>query len=440
MSAHAPHSVPTFALRIKAVGVGCPASTPAGVRAPLALEVPFKATYYDLADGFNTPWVADVDLDAWFAAAYGDEEPSTPTTVPTPTTPVAATPASTSPFARTPSTPGSPPLASTLPPPPHYPGYRVPPVGQLQILVKTPTAAIKAFVVPYDLRALPVGGRLLIRERTYVGCVASNSSSSAAPNSPTPASPTISPRVPDSPRETLRYAVQLQFACTPPPPEEDGEQAYYLARTIKLVFAQRPPERTDTVRDERADEVVPTAPADRGGEDWARVRAKYVARKSVRSSPTTSASPAPTSPTTPTTSSSSSSALKRRRPVRGFSPSCERPSTPVAVTSPRSLLSAFDPRGDDDDERAASPAAPAPAPASSLSTALASALLAPSPKPPGGTGGAAAAAAAAPDDSLARNVSPRPLSVADNLRRRDSRAERELSERLRAMELRLEEK
>lgn len=366
MSAHAPHSVPSFSLRLKAVAT---AKCPASIRAPQPLDVPLKATYYDLAEGVNTPWVADVDLEGWFFSSYKSS---------------ATRPDSDS---------------SRLPQPPHYPGYRVPPVGQLQMIVKTSTAAVKVFVIPYDLRELQVGGRLLARERTYVA------------STPPTDGPARTPSSPNNSRESLRYAVQLQFICTHAPAEESSDEveprAFYVARTLKLVFTSRPPESTDPVRDDRADEVVPPASinsspqsrsADSRSEDWTRVRRKYIARTVGNEKSKKPIAPAA---------------------VRGFSPSRERPSTPAAITSPRSLLSALDPRGEDEEDRSITPTP------GSIGTSIAGALLSPTPL-----------IAPTPIHVDTRVASPRPPSVAESRRRRGSRNERELSERLRALELR----
>lgn len=379
MSQHAPHNVDTFALRLRAVATGpCPPT----LRAPPPLSIPFTATYYDLAEGVNTPWVADVDLESWFFTAYSGGGVPTPAPVGVKSGASTATP---SPLA--PGIPASAPAStsaatSSLPPPPHYPGYRVAPVGQLQILITTPSAAVKAFVVPYDLRGLAVGARLLARERTFVLGESVQTGTGGPPPSPS------------APRESLRYAVQLQFVCAAAPPSEaefgDG-RAFYVSRALKLVFASTPLEREADVRDERADEVVP--PSESGGSascgDWLRARKRYLARTAgVRG------------------------ATKARRAV-GFSPPRERPASPLPPgTSPRSLLSALAP----DDSVTAGAGASATSPGTT----------------PGSSAPPSRSASRAGDADTP--AAPR-VPARTQRRRRSWRAERELSERLRALEI-----
>lgn len=362
MSQHAPHATDRFGLQLRAMGrgTGCPAA----LRAPAPISLPLAATYYDLAGGADepapkaaggaahSPWVADVDVEGWYFDHFGGAESSSSA-------------------------------------PPAFPGYRVAAVGQLQILVRTATAAVKVFVIPYDLRELDDGARLLARERTYV------SQPEAAAASTTP------PRT----RECLRYAVQLQFACAT---DADGERGYYVARTIKLVFTASPAERDAAVRVERADEVVP-APArspptkkthaqrssfsrtslgganGRTKEDWALIRAKWLARAPA-DAVVRGFTPEPDT-------------------VRGFTPEpTSRPSTPLApLASPRSLLSALAPA----EEREVR--------SRSRSPSVGSATSPDSPL----------------DGARARLRAASPVTH----RRRSVRVERELSERLRAMEL-----
>ena len=221
--ANQPHNQPFdsqqgFTLHLGALGKG--KSCPPALRGPEHISVPFSATYYDLEDsGKSTPWVGNIDLESHYFQAYGDPLPATP--------------------------------GKGKGRAPEYPGYRVAPVGQLQLVIKTPTKAVKVFLVPYDLRQLPVGGRLLARERTYV---------STATHSPLSSSSS-----PARSAETLRYAVQLQFVCLPSSPldsrstlpDAEPSLAYYVSKTVKVVFTSCPPESHEVVRVDRYDEIVP---------------------------------------------------------------------------------------------------------------------------------------------------------------------------------------
>jgi hypothetical protein len=203
--------------------------------------------------------------------------------------------------------------------PPLYPGYQIAPVGQLQLIVKTTMNAIKVFVIPYDLRHLPVGGRLLARERTYIQ---NPNPSSNYTSSPSPADIDVEGKK----KESLRYAYQLQFICLPHPaitksrgssttrqtststsPPDEG-RAYYLSRSLRVIFTSTPPEMDQGVRVERTDEVVPPSTSTSGStsvpgvngdkhrrrssislsspgkvmrEDWMMVRKKWLARRQI---------------------------------------------------------------------------------------------------------------------------------------------------------------
>lgn len=258
--AHAPHSVAPsstsgFSLHLGALGKG--RSCPPELRCPPHEIFPFSATYYDLEDGgrkSSTPWVGNIDLENHYYIKYTSDQGSHVHY-----------------------------HGNELPPaPPNFPGYRVAPIGQLQILIKTPDSAVKVFLVPYDLRSLAVGARMLTRERTYV--VTDSSTSDINLSSPSPSSIRSDMGV----REKLRYSVQLQFTCIPRPHpiapsrsssttrrlrsqgeagdiqqilEEDaakgGKKDYYLSKHIRVIFTSTSPESDETTRTERNDEIVP---------------------------------------------------------------------------------------------------------------------------------------------------------------------------------------
>jgi hypothetical protein len=279
---------------------------PPELRCPGHLVIPFSATYYDLEDpnsasrrsgaAVQSPWVGNVDIERYHFELYSDLQASS---------------------------------CDNRLAPPHHPGYRIAPVGQLQILVKTPTQAVKVFLVPYDLRCLPVGGRVLVRERTYVQ---GRGTSSRATDTAV--------------KETLRYALQLQLTCVSAPrysesasnsrnssttrrkirskallPSEAAatrcatptprlrapsvatalsSKAFYVSRSLKVIFTSSPPEKDEILRVERTDEVVmPSEETGRSGgihrlqvgsvpaeagrreEEWEMIRLKYLARQEV---------------------------------------------------------------------------------------------------------------------------------------------------------------
>ena len=136
--AHAPHSIPStsssgFSLVLGGTGKGKSCSPE--LRCPNHETIPFQATYYDIEDAgrgaTQTPWVGTVDLEQHYFSTYSSPQ--------------------------FPSSPSSSSMQGPSGPvyPPEYPGYRIARVGQLQILIKTPTSAVRVFLVPYDLRRLP---------------------------------------------------------------------------------------------------------------------------------------------------------------------------------------------------------------------------------------------------------------------------------------------
>lgn len=261
-----------FSLHIGAVGKGKHCETT--LRCPPPLDIPFSATYYDLPAGStsgaisHSPWVGHIDLEGRYFDEYAHL-----------------------------STPGAGPSRPRSPP--AFPGMNVAAIGQLQLLVKSADAPIKVFIVPYDLRRVPLGGRLLVRERQLV-------------------------RSPESSGErgVLRYAIQLQFTCLPiVPPSSSGssttrrprtlamslpvdpqiplsndDRAYYLSKSIKVIFSAQPLGSSDQLILDRHDEVVfphtplqqsdksrvVPSPASLGRqEEWEMVRQKWLARRQM---------------------------------------------------------------------------------------------------------------------------------------------------------------
>ena len=268
-TSHSVQSTPQsgFSLHISAVGKG--KSCPSYLRSPAPLHIPFSATYYDLPsiDGpkasgsTQTPWVGHVDVERRYFDEYALHD-----------------------------TPGAGP--STLPP--VHPGMEIAPFGQLQILVKSTCAPVKVFIVPYDLRKVPPGGRLLIRERTVV----------QAENGDT------------RKRDYLRYAIQLQLSAvthSSEPEDREGSATtrgrsvshdcsqdrpvYFLTRSLKVIFAAQAPQSGESTRTERHDEVVHPSSSRREGQsgvnaEWSMLRQKWIARRDMQQA-VESASPYP---------------------------------------------------------------------------------------------------------------------------------------------------
>lgn len=109
---------------------------------------------------------------------------------------------------------------------PSFPGYAVPPKGQIQLIVKYPDLnAVKLFLVPYDLTDMQPGTKTFVRQKTTARpgpattTAASSSDETQSGNRASPANP----RTPT--REALRFAIHLQFCCPPVKAQHDDRQA-----------------------------------------------------------------------------------------------------------------------------------------------------------------------------------------------------------------------
>jgi hypothetical protein len=106
---------------------------PKALRCPGHVEVQFGASWYEMMG----PYVGTVDLDEFYSA------PQTAPSPPQPSTPAATLPTS-------------------------QPGYRVPPKGQLQLVIKNQLGTIVKFLlIPYDLLDMPPRSRTFFRQMWY---------------------------------------------------------------------------------------------------------------------------------------------------------------------------------------------------------------------------------------------------------------------------------
>ncbi|ODQ55464.1 hypothetical protein SAICODRAFT_23500 [Saitoella complicata NRRL Y-17804] len=113
-------------------------------------------------------------------------------------------------------------------------GYRIPPRGQLQIVIKNANnTAVKLFLVPYDVTDMPPGTRTFLRQKHYSK---TNPIDDALASSSNNAS-----LKPDQDKETLRYALHLHI-CSP------SKDKFYLYKNIRVVFANRVPDGKEKLR------------------------------------------------------------------------------------------------------------------------------------------------------------------------------------------------
>jgi hypothetical protein len=134
---------------------------------------------------------------------------------------------------------------STSPKAPPGGCYRVPPQGQLQIVLKNPNnTAVKLFLVPYDLSDMEPGQKTFIRQRSYSAGPIIDMPTSSRTNLGTDR-PEAALSNSDDPndRPILRYLIHLHICC----PSKDR---YYLYKSIRVVFANRVPDGKEKLRNE----------------------------------------------------------------------------------------------------------------------------------------------------------------------------------------------
>ncbi|GAA5889817.1 hypothetical protein JCM5296_002351 [Sporobolomyces johnsonii] len=189
---------------LASIGVLGGSDAPARLKCPPHLHVPFGAVYYS-SEGLHTssPYVGSIDLEAHYLSLLSPSAPPAP--------------------------PSSRPAKI-----PRFPGYQIPPRGQIQLVLKNSNqTAFKPFLVPYDLTGLHrsgQGGRTFLRQKSY----------------------SVDLEHGDA-KGKLRFAVHLQF-CSPPlvtstsstkrtkttsADRSDREPKYYLYHSIHVVFASR---------------------------------------------------------------------------------------------------------------------------------------------------------------------------------------------------------
>ncbi|KAK6537609.1 hypothetical protein TWF694_011789 [Orbilia ellipsospora] len=186
-----------FLAQIGVLGIGkCKAS----LRCPTHVTVPFPAYFYSVGDYDSpSPYVGQIDLDT---ALQSQSKPS-----------------------------------KTFP----EGGYRIPPKGQLQIIIKNPNkTAVKLFLVPYDLTDMQPGQKTFIRQKSYSADAYIDTLTK--PGAP-PMTPVTAQKMRDKEREALRYLIHLHLCCP-------SKGRYYLHRNIRLVFANRVPDGKEKLRNE----------------------------------------------------------------------------------------------------------------------------------------------------------------------------------------------
>ncbi|GAM85140.1 hypothetical protein ANO11243_031440 [Dothideomycetidae sp. 11243] len=123
--------------------------------------------------------------------------------------------------------------------------YRIPPKGQLQIIIKNPNkTAVKLFLVPYDVSDMQPGQKTFIRQRSYsAGPVLDAPSILQGSDGPDKYASIIAGSNDHHDRPVLRYLVHLHICCT-------MRGHMWLYKSIRVVFANRVPDGKERLRNE----------------------------------------------------------------------------------------------------------------------------------------------------------------------------------------------
>ena len=236
-----------FVAQIGVVGKGnCPAS----LKCPAHVTIPFPAVFYNypasndsrsISDDSPSPYVGAIDLEHNLQPAEPPIRRSARNSVALDTESLAAE------MTRPENTHIGRALAresrsykESIPPPvkvPHGGVYRVPQVGQLQIIIKNPNkTAVKLFLVPYDLKGMLPGTKTFVRQRSF------SSAQNLDAVSPDRRS-ILTTRDRVGSKELLRYLVHIKFCCT-------SKGRFYLHDNIRVIFANRVPDDKERLRHE----------------------------------------------------------------------------------------------------------------------------------------------------------------------------------------------
>jgi hypothetical protein len=123
--------------------------------------------------------------------------------------------------------------------------YRIPPVGQLQIVLKNPNkTAVKLFLVPYDLTDMPPNTKTFLRQRSYSAGPIIDMPLSSRKNLGTDRPEAgINPSGDPRDKPILRYLIHLNICCP-------SKGRFYLYGSMRVVFANRVPDGKEKLRNE----------------------------------------------------------------------------------------------------------------------------------------------------------------------------------------------
>ncbi|KAI8920222.1 hypothetical protein DFJ77DRAFT_426907 [Powellomyces hirtus] len=190
---------------IAEIGVMAHGKCPPGLRCPPHVSAPFDAFFYEVGEEETvTPYVGSVNV-VNKKSKNGDENEEKAKT--------------------------------------RFLGYRIPPKGQLQIVIKNPSrTVIKLFLLPYDFHDMPPHTKTILRQKSYstptTTTLPHSTATTPPPPPPQPALPSRSPSthslLPTSstpPQRHLRYAIHVPVYRT--------RKSVYLGPQLRVVFAHR---------------------------------------------------------------------------------------------------------------------------------------------------------------------------------------------------------
>ncbi|KAI9344957.1 hypothetical protein BDR26DRAFT_856992 [Obelidium mucronatum] len=113
-------------------------------------------------------------------------------------------------------------------------GWRVPPKGQLQIIIKNSAGtAVKVFLIPYDFRDMPPNTKTFLRQKIFVVKPPPSTNVNTAAILPHQQGRRNSLSTPTGPpKDRLRDAIHVHFQCT-------SRKRIYLTRQVRVVFGHK---------------------------------------------------------------------------------------------------------------------------------------------------------------------------------------------------------
>ncbi|KAL7417633.1 hypothetical protein BDY24DRAFT_98197 [Mrakia frigida] len=231
-----------FRLSLGVLGIG--PSAPPSLRCPAHLSLPISAHFFPLTS--PPPSLQPQNLSSPSSSPNLSSTSPSPSSLAPQQTPYLSSFDLTSHYLLNP-----PPFPALLP---AFPGYQLPPKGQLQLVISNPTGTgVKVFLVPYDCEGMGEGERMVLRLKEYENdetqegkevlrgsvvvhiCSPPNHHSATGGGSKSSKS-----------NDYVASSPTSLSPSSPPPPPPPPQQRYYLHSTLRLVFSPLSPSRSTT--------------------------------------------------------------------------------------------------------------------------------------------------------------------------------------------------